>query len=207
MANRCLRGKDCRFLHDSSAHPQQPTGSAALPSTAISDPPVSHAESSNTNMDESSVEKCTICLEIPIQYGLLVNCSHVFCLGRPFTCLSNAVCIRKWRNNKDKSEVMLLEGYLSLSLPTLIRIEQTKNVLFVENILNTSSPPFAFTRMIRLPNKPKSQSTSLQRQKFPVAISRVPHPTNDSVPLEMIVIICMMSMDDATSLQRRNSSE
>ena len=79
---RCYKGKECRFSHDitsqdtlsntstdvtdqlSSPHSEAPSSSAAEPRTV-------------------PTHVCAICLEVPKKYGLLANCSHVFCL-----CLS-----------------------------------------------------------------------------------------------------------------------
>ncbi|KAH7890735.1 hypothetical protein F5I97DRAFT_1799934 [Phlebopus sp. FC_14] len=53
--------------------------------------------------DERAVfdaEICTICLEKPTTYGLLTNCSHVFCLQ----------CIRQWRDPVGKSADSITSG-------------------------------------------------------------------------------------------------
>lgn len=90
---RCFKGKDCRFSHDLTANPQSDhtniPDSSVRSSTDISDTTSSAAESSSTTATtmDSATDMCSICLEevAPNKFGLLVNCSHVFCLGSPLS--------------------------------------------------------------------------------------------------------------------------
>ena len=50
-------------------HQQGPSSSTPHPANASS---------------PASARICTICLETPDTFGLLLNCDHVFCLGMPF---------------------------------------------------------------------------------------------------------------------------
>ncbi|KDQ61564.1 hypothetical protein JAAARDRAFT_123149 [Jaapia argillacea MUCL 33604] len=71
----CRRGSQCWFKHVAPSTPQ----------------PAS-----------SSDDLCSICFEKPITYGLLVGCSHVFCIN----------CIREWRAPANKSTEVVSSGVI-----------------------------------------------------------------------------------------------
>ncbi|KAG9312955.1 hypothetical protein JVU11DRAFT_6390 [Chiua virens] len=71
----CIRGDQCWFRH------------------VLKVPP-------NDERIQFSAETCCICLEKPITYGLLADCSHVFCLE----------CIRQWRAPSGKSPDVVSSG-------------------------------------------------------------------------------------------------
>ncbi|EPQ56445.1 hypothetical protein GLOTRDRAFT_115698 [Gloeophyllum trabeum ATCC 11539] len=86
-AGYCRRGDQCWFRHvlpDKVKAPEQ-------------------AEGSTTADSQDAVEfedVCSICYEKPITYGLLVGCSHVFCVK----------CIREWRDAREKSNETVTSG-------------------------------------------------------------------------------------------------
>ncbi|KAI1796654.1 hypothetical protein LXA43DRAFT_879389 [Ganoderma leucocontextum] len=80
-AGYCRRGDKCWFIH---ADPSKPGPSSRKPL----------AESEE---DESV---CSICYDKPATYGLLVGCSHVFCLR----------CIKNWRGSGGKSSDIVEAG-------------------------------------------------------------------------------------------------
>lgn len=88
----CFRGTECYFRHDQALAGTEKETTKAPP--ANTEKP-SEATSSSTNAPASSQgpEPCAICLEVPVTYGLLLNCDHVFCLG----------CIRSWRSSSNNS--------------------------------------------------------------------------------------------------------
>ncbi|TFK51721.1 hypothetical protein OE88DRAFT_1629053 [Heliocybe sulcata] len=78
-AGYCRRGDQCWFKH-------------------VAPGKVNLAESSGSAKVEQVVaeglaDECSICYEKPTTYGLLVGCSHVFCIK----------CIREWRDATEKS--------------------------------------------------------------------------------------------------------
>eukprot|EP00020_Sapocribrum_chincoteaguense_P001746 CAMPEP_0170736890 /NCGR_PEP_ID=MMETSP0437-20130122/3845_1 /TAXON_ID=0 /ORGANISM="Sexangularia sp." /LENGTH=376 /DNA_ID=CAMNT_0011075261 /DNA_START=72 /DNA_END=1198 /DNA_ORIENTATION=+ len=74
-AGTCRYGSDCRYAHEG------PTVGTVAPTA----PP-------DGGDDSPSFPECSICLEVPAtKYGLLLNCSHAFCLG----------CIRAWRSARE----------------------------------------------------------------------------------------------------------
>ncbi|KIM61317.1 hypothetical protein SCLCIDRAFT_122378 [Scleroderma citrinum Foug A] len=76
VQGHCTRGDKCWFLHE---HPKP------------------HPGDERTQVD---AESCCICMEKPVTYGLLTDCSHVFCLQ----------CIRQWRDKDGKSLDMVSTG-------------------------------------------------------------------------------------------------
>ncbi|KAH7929092.1 hypothetical protein BV22DRAFT_154422 [Leucogyrophana mollusca] len=52
--------------------------------------------------EASGDETCNICLETPATYGLLTDCSHVFCHQ----------CIRQWRDPSSKSSDVIVSGVI-----------------------------------------------------------------------------------------------
>ncbi|THH13452.1 hypothetical protein EW146_g6767 [Bondarzewia mesenterica] len=84
-AGYCKRGADCWFKHVLPDPATSTTSPEALPI-----PP------SPLPSDERS---CGICFEEPDTFGLLSDCSHVFCI----------TCLRGWRDS-DKSEDIQLSG-------------------------------------------------------------------------------------------------
>ncbi|KIY70308.1 hypothetical protein CYLTODRAFT_196202 [Cylindrobasidium torrendii FP15055 ss-10] len=64
----CKRGESCWFKHSLP----KSTGSAA---------------------EDDEPEPCSICFDTPTTYGLLVSCSHVFCIK----------CIKEWRESARKN--------------------------------------------------------------------------------------------------------
>lgn len=77
-AGYCRRGDSCWFIHGPAALSDQSQAEAG-PST------------SKTKLDVED-DLCSICYEKPSTYGLLVGCSHIFCIK----------CIREWRTPRDK---------------------------------------------------------------------------------------------------------
>ncbi|TFK92438.1 hypothetical protein K466DRAFT_480547 [Polyporus arcularius HHB13444] len=75
----CSRGDKCWFIH---AEPSKPSSS-----------------SSEQDSDEEE-QLCSICYDKPVTYGLLIGCSHVFCLP----------CIKNWRGSEGKSSEILEAG-------------------------------------------------------------------------------------------------
>jgi len=106
----CYSGEKCRFLHDAEEPPRElnktcrfyaqgyclhgakcwykhilPT--STTPNSSTVEPPSSPASS-----DTETENLCGICYEVPVEYGLMTNCSHAFCL----------TCLRDWRNSRKK---------------------------------------------------------------------------------------------------------
>jgi hypothetical protein len=85
--------------------------------TDMSSPQATSPDSSATaDAGNSAPLTCGICLEPPAKFGLMVNCSHVFCLST--LSLGDVelilVCIRKWRDSQGKTEDTVMEGYVIL---------------------------------------------------------------------------------------------
>ncbi|KAH7909076.1 hypothetical protein BJ138DRAFT_1011558 [Hygrophoropsis aurantiaca] len=74
----CKRGDQCWFQHELSAGERE-------------------AKSESSNDDT-----CNICLDKPTTYGLLTNCSHVFCQQ----------CIRQWRDPASKTSDVVVSGVI-----------------------------------------------------------------------------------------------
>ncbi|KAF8845161.1 hypothetical protein BDN67DRAFT_548881 [Paxillus ammoniavirescens] len=74
----CTRGDQCWFRH-------------TIPKVAPDDERI-----------QFDAETCCICLEKPTTYGLLTDCSHVFCLE----------CIRQWRAPSGKSPDVVSSGMI-----------------------------------------------------------------------------------------------
>ncbi|KAJ9063480.1 RING-type E3 ubiquitin transferase [Entomophthora muscae] len=83
MGKGCINGKDCKFSHD-----------ASLKNTSTTEVP-------------EEEDNCTICMEKPSMYGLLLNCNHSFCLD----------CVRKWRKSKKTVDNLDLAMKTSLLCP------------------------------------------------------------------------------------------
>ncbi|KAI0367002.1 hypothetical protein BV20DRAFT_950971 [Pilatotrama ljubarskyi] len=81
-AGFCKWGERCWFVH-------------ADPSKVAS---TSKAVASQSEEEEEFL--CSICYDKPATFGLLVGCSHVFCLA----------CIKNWRGSQGKSEDMIQAG-------------------------------------------------------------------------------------------------
>ncbi|KAH9975929.1 hypothetical protein BGW80DRAFT_71953 [Lactifluus volemus] len=71
-AGYCKRGEKCWFRH------------------------VTPANTTTANTSEPPI--CAICMEVPVTFGLLVDCSHVFCID----------CIRMWRGQGNSSDDLSL---------------------------------------------------------------------------------------------------
>ncbi|KAI0352366.1 hypothetical protein OH77DRAFT_1409242 [Trametes cingulata] len=80
-AGFCRRGEKCWFVH---ADPSK----VASTSKAASPP------------EEEEDSLCSICYDKPVTFGLLVGCSHIFCLP----------CIKNWRENQGKSDDIIQAG-------------------------------------------------------------------------------------------------
>lgn len=78
-----------------------------------------HSSATSGNEKNASLT-CGICFEPPAKFGLMVNCSHVFCLRILSLDRVEAnmflVCIRKWRNREGKTEETVIEGYVNLGI-------------------------------------------------------------------------------------------
>ncbi|KAL1925603.1 uncharacterized protein VTP21DRAFT_486 [Calcarisporiella thermophila] len=79
----CRRGNGCWFRHEN------PEVGGALPGATSGG---ANAEASTSSITRSSGDHtCAICLEVPVTFGLLPECDHIFCL----------TCIREWRKKTD----------------------------------------------------------------------------------------------------------
>ncbi|KAI0731156.1 hypothetical protein C8Q76DRAFT_612209 [Earliella scabrosa] len=76
----CRNGDKCWFIHVKPGDKS---------SSATSQPP-----------DDDEDNLCSICYDVPVTFGLLVGCSHVFCLP----------CIKNWRGSEGKSADMIEAG-------------------------------------------------------------------------------------------------
>ena len=89
--------------------------------TDISSQAAASPHSSVTSGQETNASlTCGICFEPPSKFGLMVNCSHVFCLRILSLDRLEAnmflVCIRKWRDREGKTEETVIEGYVNLGI-------------------------------------------------------------------------------------------
>ncbi|KAI0048117.1 hypothetical protein FA95DRAFT_1491458 [Auriscalpium vulgare] len=75
-AGYCKRGEKCWFQH------VLPDATTA-PSPQSVPPPIAPEDA-----------MCGICYEVPVTYGLLSDCGHIFCVE----------CLRSWRDKKNKSD-------------------------------------------------------------------------------------------------------
>ena len=82
MRFSCYKGKECRFAHDIASQDAVSNTSTDMPDQ-LSSPHSETPSSSPADPPTVPTHVCGICFEIPKKYGLLANCSHVFCL-----CLS-----------------------------------------------------------------------------------------------------------------------
>ncbi|KAI0641948.1 hypothetical protein C8Q79DRAFT_264135 [Trametes meyenii] len=81
-AGFCKHGEQCWFLH---TDPSQ----------------VASGSQSSVSLSEEEDEfLCSICYDKPSTFGLLVGCSHVFCIS----------CIKNWRESEGKSEDIIQAG-------------------------------------------------------------------------------------------------
>ncbi|EJD06635.1 uncharacterized protein FOMMEDRAFT_165377 [Fomitiporia mediterranea MF3/22] len=88
----CKHGSKCWFRHESRPNTVTLTETEAGTSTRGVNP---------SEMNKEDQDKlCSICQEKPVTYGLLEDCSHVFCLE----------CIRGWRDPTGKSQDLLESG-------------------------------------------------------------------------------------------------
>ncbi|KAI0675528.1 hypothetical protein C8Q78DRAFT_964382 [Trametes maxima] len=78
----CKRGDRCWFLHTDPSQVASGSQSSAAPP------------------EEEDEFLCSICYDKPSVFGLLVGCSHVFCIS----------CIKNWRESEGKSEDIVLAG-------------------------------------------------------------------------------------------------
>jgi hypothetical protein len=79
----CYKGKECRFSHDIAPQDALSNTSTDMPDQ-FSSPRSDTPSSSPADPPTVPTHVCGICFEMPKKYGLLANCSHVFCL-----CLSH----------------------------------------------------------------------------------------------------------------------
>ncbi|KAL5633211.1 hypothetical protein ACGC1H_003642 [Rhizoctonia solani] len=75
----CRRGASCWYLHAEPA-----SGSKEL----------------NSKPKESEDLVCSICFDVPTEFGLLAGCSHIFCLK----------CIMDWRSSKNKDNDVVISN-------------------------------------------------------------------------------------------------
>ena len=74
----CYKGKECRFSHDTFHDVSSNTSTDVT--DQLSSPRSETPSSSPTDARTVPTHVCGICFERPKKYGLLDNCSHVFCL-------------------------------------------------------------------------------------------------------------------------------
>ncbi|KAL5503925.1 hypothetical protein ACEPAH_7997 [Sanghuangporus vaninii] len=87
-AGFCKRGDKCWFRHVNST-----SGESSIVSST-------NTGTSTDPDNEDGPTICSICQEMPVTYGLLEDCSHVFCLE----------CIRGWRDPSGKSQDIVISG-------------------------------------------------------------------------------------------------
>ncbi|KAJ3065788.1 alpha subunit of pyruvate dehydrogenase [Podochytrium sp. JEL0797] len=103
---KCAKGDSCLFSHDTSKEVEAPRcvffsqnkcrkGAACAFSHEVSTGDVSE-EARDTSLPTNESLACAICYESPDTFGLLPECSHVFCIS----------CVRKWRNKSDKDDAL-----------------------------------------------------------------------------------------------------
>ncbi|KZT27820.1 hypothetical protein NEOLEDRAFT_1059740 [Neolentinus lepideus HHB14362 ss-1] len=88
-AGYCRRGDRCWFRH-------------VLPEKAKAPAESSSSTTVDEVVSEDFDDVCSICYEKPTTYGLLVGCSHVFCIK----------CIREWRDASHKSSETVSSGVI-----------------------------------------------------------------------------------------------
>ncbi|TPX70572.1 hypothetical protein SpCBS45565_g01615 [Spizellomyces sp. 'palustris'] len=74
----CAKRASCPYRHDNPGAEQS--------ETAV------EGDGYATTTDDDSI--CAICFDPPLQFGLLLGCDHIFCVG----------CVREWRNKKNKTD-------------------------------------------------------------------------------------------------------
>ncbi|CAE6454852.1 unnamed protein product [Rhizoctonia solani] len=75
----CKRGASCWYLHAG---------------------PASSSKEETSKPKESEDLVCSICFDMPTEFGLLAGCSHVFCLK----------CIMDWRSSKNKDTEVVISN-------------------------------------------------------------------------------------------------
>ncbi|KAL5525986.1 hypothetical protein ACEPAG_7324 [Sanghuangporus baumii] len=90
VAGFCKRGDKCWFRHINSTSGESSIELVLSTNTGTS--------TELDNEDEPTI--CSICQEKPVTYGLLEDCSHVFCLE----------CIRGWRDPSGKTQDIVISG-------------------------------------------------------------------------------------------------
>ncbi|ORY45240.1 hypothetical protein BCR33DRAFT_659270 [Rhizoclosmatium globosum] len=102
----CRKGAACAFSHSKTVTTQAPTPPTCIffvKGTCKKADNCLYSHSLPSNGDSNSTDEdmpvdfenstlCSICYEVPETFGLLLNCSHIFCLN----------CARKWRNKGSK---------------------------------------------------------------------------------------------------------
>ncbi|KDN42781.1 hypothetical protein RSAG8_06535, partial [Rhizoctonia solani AG-8 WAC10335] len=101
----CRRGASCWYLHAE---------------------PASGSKEASSKPKESEDHVCSICFDVPTEFGLLAGCSHIFCLK----------CIMDWRSSKNKAtrlQIRLASG--GAPLTTTLTSDSTLHevALFVES--------------------------------------------------------------------------
>lgn len=185
----CHRGKDCWFSHDIAA--QDTHSNTSTDMTRPSSSPSSSTAPSDTaaNTEASQTYICGICLERPTRFGIMVNCSHVFCL-----CMSYALIFLNYslHQQMERQRRKIRRYNLRRVIPHCnyrrLTIECIKHVHPVANIPTTFSLPTPSTPTQHPKSPPKFKNTSLKEHKFPVNISLNLPATAASVPSETIVI-------------------
>ncbi|KAF7770559.1 hypothetical protein Agabi119p4_6533 [Agaricus bisporus var. burnettii] len=102
----CFAGAACKFLHpDSSLTPYDQSKRCKFYAQGFCrrgdqcwfkhtvDVPSADDDRDSQN------DPCSICFEMPVTYGLLSGCSHIFCI----------TCIRQWRDQKGAAEQITLK--------------------------------------------------------------------------------------------------
>ena len=90
-AGCCKFGAACRYKHVKHLLDADISRASGQPMALASPSPHSPTHS-DLQGPPSTLNRCAICSEAPTKYGLLENCTHVFCL----------TCIREWRKQTNQ---------------------------------------------------------------------------------------------------------
>ncbi|EER26665.1 hypothetical protein D8B26_002937 [Coccidioides posadasii str. Silveira] len=152
----CYRGTKCYFRHDAALAGIDKDKDS--PRTAKStEPGVSRSPepASPSTGPAQPRESCAICLEVPVTYGLLIHCDHVFCLD----------CIRSWRsssNNEQPEDPDYMTDQAALSKTTKTCPLCRKKSTFIVPSSIFPTPPIADSSASTQDKKPASGQNNLE---------------------------------------------